>query len=399
MDAGTEQILFSGAVLGGARGPYLGQVATRCYVPDSIAGSAAGWNCMTAHYAMDDIVGLQVVLVNYYVVAGTGETNNPGTTTSTLSIKDSSGNVLGQGKWSGATSILRPAGSTIITDVIPVSIPKGTLFYTHQYQVNTSVICFVNKTTSRVINLGLSDGVNNTGVDGTMTNGKVVDNGGGSMVPPAAIIAYTKLPTIGTLGSSRMSGLKDVTVDATGNTGYTRLFGGNFAYIDTACGGDQIASVAGSGGAKRRALIQAYCSHLWLDPGLNDLNAAGKTGAQVVAILTGLAAAWPGGLAKTILNNEGPWTTSTDGWITTVNQTVKSWEAERVNLNTGIAALTGYNQVVNPASFDGNGTNGQFWNNPAVGGSQFTPDGIHENSATLIAFKNSSPFNPALITR
>jgi hypothetical protein len=39
----------------------------------------------------------------------------------------------------------------------------------------------------------------------------------------------------------------------------------------------------------------------------------------------------------------------------------------------------------------------EFWNYPVVGGSQVTTDGIHENTAALIALKNSAAFTPGLL--
>jgi hypothetical protein len=41
----------------------------------------------------------------------------------------------------------------------------------------------------------------------------------------------------------------------------------------------------------------------------------------------------------------------------TVNQTVQTWEAQRVSLNSSIAALVGYNQIV-----------GRQWDEPSVSG-------------------------------
>jgi hypothetical protein len=176
------------------------------------------------------------------------------------------------------------------------------------------------------------------------------------------------------------------------------MFGGTFGYMDYSISGDKTATVAGSGGATRRSILAQYCSHLWLDPGLNDLN-TGATAASVETNLAAMAAAWPGGLGKVIMNTESAWTTSTDGWTTTANQTVASWEAQRVALNAWISALSGYNQIVAPDAYDGNGTNFQYWNNPVVGGSQFTADGVHENHATVVAMASANLFNSSLVHR
>lgn len=369
---------------------YLGPVATRAYANDAVFASTTGWNARTAHYARDAISSLQILLCNWYVNAGVGETGQGGAQTVTASIEYPVGTFT-QIKFGGNASYAIPDLASIVSDAAVVSIPKGALFFIRVYRVNAVSIIF----SSRHINLTLGDAVNNTNADQTMS-GTVTDNGNGSLVPVQGIVGTTALPSIGVIGSSRMVGYTDFTYDSTGETGYARMFGGSFAYMDFSVSGDKTLSVAGSGGSKRRALLAQYCSRLWLDPGLNDIS-NGVTAASVMTSLSGMASAWPGGLSKVIMNDEAAYTTSTDGWTTTANQTVSGFEAQRVALNTSINALTGYNQIVQTNTFDGNGTNSQFWNNPVVGGSQFTPDGIHENTAACIALKNSGRFNAALV--
>lgn len=388
----------AGAVLGTVSKSYLGQVATRCSMNDSQAASTLGWNCRTVHYARDTIVNPQLILTNYSVTPVSGIVLPGGTRTSTASFEYPLGTIAGQVKFGGASSVVEANGATTISDPCAgVVIPAGSLFATRHYQVNQTNLCFQGKTNGRRINLALGDRVNNSGVDLTM-GGTIVDNGGGSMVAPQGIIAMTSKPSIGIVGSSRTVGLGDLVVDSTGNTGYTRLFGDSFAYMDYGISGDQIIAIAGAAGASRIALINSYCSHFWIDPGLNDLNAGGKTAAQVMAAVTSLAtSSWNKPLSRVIVNDEAAWTTSTDGWTTTANQAVVGIETRRVTLNTSINGLSGYNQIVSPNPFDGNGTNFQFFNNPVVGGFQFTADGVHENSQALVAMAAAGLFNPSLV--
>ena len=375
--------------------PYLGPVSTRTYFNDTQISSTAGWNCQTAHYARDDIVALRLIFSNNYVIPGTGETAQGGTSTTTASVVYN-GTAVQATFNGGSTSIVIPSGATILSDLIPIGIPKGSLHLTRRFQVNSSKLLFVSNATTRKINTALGDAVASSSTDRTMIGG-IVDSGGGAMIPPQGIIAYTKLSTIGAIGSSRMAGFKDTVVDASGNTGYTRMFGDYFAYMDYSVGGDTNASVSGSGGAIRRGLIKAYCSHLWLDPGLNDLNLGG-TAAADLSCLSAMINEWPWGPSNVIVNDESAWTTSSDLWTTTTGQATRTtFEPQRVLLNAGIAALTGLNQKVIVSDLDGTGTNSQFWKNPVDGGSQTTPDGIHENSSQCIFIAGSGRFNPSLV--
>lgn len=373
---------------GAIAGPlYTGQVATRCFVPGNTVATTTGWNCRTAHIARDNITALQVVFGNWYTVAGTGDTSQGGTKTVTASIEYPAG-VYTRLKFAAANSIVIADGANAVSDSLTITIPKGAVFYSKFYQVNAVGIQYCSAG-SPSMNLALGDAVNNSNVDETLT--ATVDNANGAIVSPLAIIGQTRLPSIGIIGSSRSTGFKDNTVDATGNTGYCRLFGGSFAYTNMAVASDTMAAVI-SNSAKRRAIISSYCSHLWIDPGLNDL-AASVPASTVLSNITTLAASWPK-LSRVIVNDEGPYTTSTDSWSTTVNQTANSIEAQRVLLNSGIAALSGYNQIVKVAATETAGSFAWLSTGSVFG---YTPDGIHENTALMQYILARNPFNSARV--
>jgi hypothetical protein len=372
--------------------PYLGLVGTRNFVPNSTFSSTGGWNSVTPFYARDDITALGIGLANWYLVAGGGETSPANVQTNFASIEYPDG-VFTQIKWGGATSVALTSGQTVFSDLIPISIPRGALAKIRRYQTNTSVLLFCAGDLEPPMNTALGDKVEQSVTNKTM-GGTITDSGNGAIIPISAIVGMTKRPSIAAIGSSRLIGFKDNVVDATGDSGYARLFGGSFGYVSMGLAGDSMAAVVSSG-AKRMALAQACASHLWIDPGLNDLNGGG-TAANVLGYINTITSQWPD-KSKVIINTEGPWTTG--AWSTTVGQTVKSWEAQRVALNTGIRALTGYNQIVEAADYDETARNSGFWKNPVSGGSTFTADGTHENSPTLIAMAAVGIFNPALVTR
>jgi hypothetical protein len=390
-DTGAAGIGAQDGPLGGVTGaPYLGQVATRCFAASTTFASTMGCNCRTAHYARDNVTSLQVVFGNWYSVFQVGDSSQGGTQTITASIEYPKG-VYNRVKFSGANSVVVADGANIVSDPVAISIPKGALFWTKRYQVNAVALQYCAAGGNPTPNLALGDALNSSNVDETATAS--VDYGYGAIAPPLAIIAQTRLPSIGIIGASRAVGLSDTTVDATGNTGYCRLVGDSFAYTCMAVSGDTMAAQV-SNSPKRLAILDAYVSHRWIDPpGLNDF-ARGASAATVLQQLATLAARWP--LSKVIVNDEGPCTASTDRWATTANQKASGVEAERVALNTGIQALAGYNQIVRVAALATAAGSSFAWvNNGAAFG--FTPDGLHENTALLLAMKAANPFTPSLV--
>src|SRR5258708_32675407 len=116
----------SGGLLGGSKAPYLGAVATRNFINDVTFGSAAGWNTVTPMYARDTIVNPQLLFCNWFVTAGTGETNGGGTQTNTCSREDPVGGTRYQGTpvGGGGTS-LAIAHSAQRHMQGPVTLTKG----------------------------------------------------------------------------------------------------------------------------------------------------------------------------------------------------------------------------------------------------------------------------------
>jgi hypothetical protein len=385
----------AGYFFGWIMGPYLGQVATRSFIPStSIAPGGNSWNSRNAHYARDNIVALKFIDTNWGVTARVGEFTPGGTQTFTRSVEYPAGTFT-QAKYSGSATRIAADGETVVSDWIPVTIPSGSLFFSRKWQTPQTALVFCTAANPN-LNLALGDAVSGSvgETDKTMS-GTIIDNGKNAMIPTAGIVAMTRRGSIVVIGSSRMIGVGDTVVDATGDAGYTRMFGGNFGYINMAISGDSMGSVVASR-TRRMALAKAYCSHLWLDPGLNDLNSDARTAAQVMGYLNTLATSWLGGLGRVIINDETAWTSSADGW-TTDTQITQSWEAQRVSLNTSIAALTGYNRIVRPSQIEGHGTNNSLWNNPGAGGIQSTTDGVHGSSNDYKAVRDSGIFNPALV--
>lgn len=127
------------------------------------------------------------------------------------------------------------------------------------------------------------------------------------------------------------------------------------------------------------ALIANCCSHHLTEWGTNDLR-LGQTQAQLTANIGIIQATTPGKVygQSTLLNR----TTSTDGWVTTANQTVQTdgnWGALTA-FNTAVRALLPNTTFFAESSdFASTARNSGIW--PAPGGVAQTLDGTHPVSA------------------
>lgn len=386
MGRGFGHLGATGKATSGAA--YLGQVATRSYVANNTVNSTTGWNARTTHFARTAFSNPQVGLANWYIGVS-GETLPSGNTSLTVTgaIEYPAGTFT-QLQWGGSASHAIPAGNTDYSDPAPVSIPNGATFWTRIYRVPGSQLLFPSLP---LINTSIGDAVDNSNVDKSMSG--TITSAGPSTIAPQAIIASTTKPSIGIWGSSRTTGNGETVTDATGDLGYARLFGGSFGYINVAVSGDTMLDFTTS---SRRLALLKNCSYLWIDPGLNDLNAGGKTAAQVMGYLAILRSQWSS-TAKIIVNDETTWTASSDSWSTDGGQTTEPFEAQRVLLNSSIAALTGYNQIVRVSTIEGHGANNSLWNNIGAGGILSTGDGVHGNTNDNKAVRDSGIFNPALV--
>jgi hypothetical protein len=276
---------------------------------------------------------------------------------------------------------------------VTVTIPKGSLFCVKEYQTNSTQVLTAQAGCPK-INIALGDAVNNSNVDETATTS--TDSGGNKMIPPLGVVAMSSLPAIVSLGSSRSCGAGDATVDATGDTGYARMFGANFAYMNGGVFGDSMGALSTSD-TKRMAFATTYGQIIWMDPGLNDLNSA-KSALFVETAIEKVVNQWPA-LAYVVINNEAAFTATSDSCATDANQTLETWEAQRVLLNTWVNSRSGYNQIVKPDAFDGHSTNFSLFNNASVpgGGVAFSTDCVHELSAPLVAMVAANLFVPSAV--
>ena len=389
-NAGGTTAKLSNAIniaAGTALSAYLGQVATRSYIPNNFGSTQA--QARTLHTAMDSITSLQVSYANWQVDTGTGQATNPGAVaTIKVAIEYPLGTVAGTFLWSGAVSGSIPSGGTLLSDALAITIPAGAQFALRPYMTCSGNVSYMRTgsgaqfLSGEALNMGAS--ITDQTAGGTITN-----NSTGSNIYPVAIVAQTTKPTFLLVGDSITAGSNDTT-SGQGDTGsLARSIGIASAYINEGVSSDRAMWMSHS--YQQRRDLQKYVSHVIVAYGVNDLASGGRTAAQVYADLKAIWSMFP---AKTVLQTTitPSSVTTTDSYATVANQTPHSSNAARVALNGMIRSGPpggGYIELADQV--ESVRDSGVF---KAPG---YTNDGTHPSPAGYQAILNSGAIAPLTI--
>lgn len=363
------------------RPAYLGQVTTRVNIPNTFNSTLKSANGRRAHYARDTMNSFQIVIPNFYVIAGTGESGTGAAATVTASIEYPIGTRT-QVKFSGIAAGSIPNNSYLISDAIGVSIPKDALFYVWLHWENTSGFIYSSYTGNHP-GVFQSEGYQYSAsilpdvtMSGTITNTSPTNT---NTFGCCAIIAKTRRPSVYLLGDSRQHGTQDDN-STSGDLGeIAKSIGPYLAYGNYGISSTKM-SVWNSSHANQLALSVYYTS-VALQMGINDIY-GGATAITVLAARLTALALFPG--KKVVESTLPPETTSTDGWATTINQAQVSApaNAQRVLFNNAVrAGGRGFNGYLEIADVVESARDSGLW----VPG--YTTDGIHEVAAANLAIK------------
>lgn len=382
------------ARMGGASGlsPYLGQVATRSFVPNVKTGGTNAVMSRTAHTAVQAITSLQIKLPGWAVI-GDWDTATASATTYTASVEYPAGTFT-QIKWAGAASVVAPAGGDSgLSDAASVSIPAGAVFWIRNL-ANTAgnsgggLPVTQASVSTRWTAQGEASVLSSTTTTDLTMSGTVTHGGTDAFIYPLCIVATTSAPTFLAVGDSRTIG-SGMSPDINGAQGQiTPSFGASYAYINCGVGGSQLAN-ANRGFEQRKKLAQ-YVSHVVLGYGINDIRTAGgnRTAAQVQSDITTFGKLMAG--KPLILATVAPETTSTDSWATTANQTPTANGAALATLNTWIRTQPApYGMVLDIDAQQGDGSSPEKWK------AGYTADGLHANSTGYAAIVSAGTVNGA----
>ncbi len=372
------------AALVKARPPlYLGQVATRCRIPQAVSGANTQINSASAHVSRDDIASIQVGFVNWYTPVGSsGESNGGAVDTFTASIEIVPGTFT-QFTFGGVANgaPLFTPGSLLLSDPLPVSIPKNTQFRIRTWRAASGGnIVFCTDTSTVIRNAAMGDVMHygTSGQTDETLGGAISQTATGSnQYYPALILAQTRMPSIIGFGNSRMFGRADTAGPSTvGDMGNTfRALGPLFGYCNAATSQDRLSWFLAAHSLRFQLL--PYFSHAIVEYPTNDIFADLRTAAQCEAdlqtiyplIRAGLA--WP---AKVGQNTIEPETTSTG------NGAGAAGSSERLLLNAAIRAGLGQDFTNDVAAVAQSAADNTLWANAA-----WLNDPIHENQTGYIA--------------
>jgi hypothetical protein len=376
--------------------PYVGYVATRGYIAVGDNTSDKSLMSRTFHYARTNITSLQLVLPNWWINgSGASEELMSKSATTTASIEYPAGTFT-QVTFGGSATGTIPAGGTLVSDPVSVSIPNGAEFWVRVFLESQAGIVYSGQGDA---NFGDAMTASTSIVADQTMGGAVASTTGSSVYMPAAIIGTTTQPSVFIVGDSRVYGNDDPSDDASGDVGeVARAVGPNFAYVN-----------AGASGLRTDFLVNflkgdqpsdanmyklaSYASDIINQTGIVDV-ILGSTTAQIEGNLRTLWSSFPSGI-PVYQTTMPPWTTSTDGWTTLANQTPNSDDAARIATNDYIrttpSPLAGYFEVANVVE---SSQDSGLWKVPS-----YTTDGVHETTAANIDIENSGIFATSSIAR
>jgi lysophospholipase L1-like esterase len=344
----------------------LRQVATGTHIPNTLASSNTTTFSRTPHILRSAVAALAIVLPNWYV-AGQTETN-AGSATWTAAIEYPAGTFT-RVTFGGAASVTSSSGGNIVSDQIPVSIPKGEKFWVRLFQNAPSKAVYFTFYAGDGTAQFVSPASDLT-MGGTVTTSASFQ---AATTTPIAIIGMSSDPAIGIYGDSISVGRGD-TADAglplQGHLG--RAFGAAYAAGHVGISGDRMSLFLGSK-AKRMSLA-AYFTHFAVNMGINDITNGGSA-SSVAADTNTIVGLFPGPVALCTLS---PVSTSTDTWNTVASQTAVASNAVRVTENARrLGGVSGVKTVydVNPSVESVASPESGLWRAPA-----YTADGTHPSA-------------------
>lgn len=350
---------------------YLGNFATRCAAPGHllIGTYSLSMNVRQYHYARDSVPWVKVLPCGSFYIDDTGgqgeATQTPGLTV-TMSIEYPAGSYH-QVTWGGSASWVPAAGQIGLSDKVQVAIPKGAKFWTRQYRVWASgAYAYASNGVQSGGGVGYDaaggDATNSTATDWTMTGGAYADQNYSTGVSfnPVLLVGPMTAPSVAVLACSWANGYHDTAPGSPyGDTGYPcRAIGPYFGYSNWCSENDTAAAfivTSGSASTIRRSLLK-YFSHVWSHWGIDEFFVGGAANAAAaisnIQQALGLASGIPG--RRIIQSCYEPFTTSTDGWVTTANQTVNAsggTAAQHGTFNTGVRTrslfgVAGYDDAI-----------------------------------------------------
>lgn len=380
------------------------QVATRTITPNFLDVTNKQQRGRRMFYTRSAVTSIRTVWPGFYVDdAGAGSTFQelgPGASQSIdWAIEYPIGVTYVQGTFNtGSVGGTIPNVGTLTSDDVPISIPAGALAAIRFYITCTagSIYAQTDNVGSGVVpgNATLGDVLNiaPSGLSNNVLGGAYGATSGFSSHGPMVTAGPSNAPAPIIFGNSLTYAQQDIG-DSSGDLGdVARSIGPTLAYACFGHPGDSCLKFKANSALRRSVL--PYFSSAILELVTNDLAINSQTSAQTIASTAAIEA---------LLGNFPKWLTtctpapsSTDNYATLGNQTVPSWEAARVAVNTSRRTVpdgwSGFFDVAN--SLESSFNSGKI---PAGSGYLNSVSSIHLTPTGYLQVQSSGVINPSVL--
>lgn len=241
----------------------------------------------------------------------------------------------------GRTTTTLDPGGEIAADPVGVSVLPGDVVAVRTY-LSAGTAYVTRVATFLAYDVSFTATSDLTGVNTALGSGS-----GAIVFGPAQLLGRVEngsaAPAFMALGDSAISSYGDGTIAyrAEYNMGgwQMRALSGKASLVNAGLPGDRATTFRATAGSLRRIKGAQRANIGIIEYGAGDLNNVGITAAATEALNLGIATdIRKMGISRVYLTTIVPRTTSTDGWLTLVNQTAVSAESQRVAYNTWVRA-------------------------------------------------------------
>jgi hypothetical protein len=231
-----------------------------------------------------------------------------------------------------------PAGGVLRSDPVPITLAAGQKFFVITYSPTATMGINGNLSNRSGNNFYGGDATTNPGLfTNDQSQAGAVSFGPGMIT---ALVSPKNSKAVLLIGDSIGANANDSTaLNVRGWLG--RALGTNRALVNAGIGGSRASGQAGQAAYYLAFYPASYCDVAVYEPGFNDFYSDGSTDAATRANAAVIVANIRRmGLRKVIGCTVKPATTSTDGWLTTTNQTPRSGDAARQYYNAWLLTQT-----------------------------------------------------------
>lgn len=323
------------------------QITDNCYAANGSVVSVTAGTARFPYTVGMDACDLQLEFANYNSPTATPVVDtDPGTSiTFGAAVEDASGVVFPL-TFNGARQATIGGGGSVKSDNLPIEVTKGSLIFVRVFLSSGSF--YTNRVAINSANAGGFTATTDLTPNGSAAVTQAGFNGWG----PTAILGTPM--NAGTprswvlIGDSRGLGAQDGQFSLysgyyptkpwmSGGGWFLRAMSGQGGVINLCQSGDQQQWFNANAGHYRRSKPISYARYAMLANGINDLNSGSRTPAQLQQdLLTQATRNLARGIVKNVVHTLAPYSTSTDLWLTVVNQTTVGTNANRVAHNTWV---------------------------------------------------------------